>query len=378
MTIEPISIQIKLALANYFSVKPVTSLAYRIGHGLFALHYALQCSVVAGVCACAESWSSCADRAGATPSRTQVQMHHRSHGADDLSLPQNLESAVASVQAELAGRMAAIEEREAALATREGFCGRLEAELSARGALLEAQAAAAAASAAGGPPPSDATAQASAAVRVLQALAADGGLPTEVRSCDAARQQQRATQAAQDQHQRQQQGVFKQQLDDGQGGRQLSDSPEARATGGGGSCAVADSDALRAIGRELQAAGVINSGRPGTSMSCYCLWGCGEHAVCDSAVGRQATQSSFAKGGKRRGFSSFCDRQWAAPGQWQGRLWWADRPAGFLAALTPLDHVTRHRRRQPQRQVGIALVVLLPVIVPRRGQKWLQQPSTYC
>jgi hypothetical protein len=82
----------------------------------------------------------------------------------------NLQTASTPLQDALAARLAGVEAREVAVATREGFCERLEAELSARGALLEAQAAAASARALGAAPPADMAAQAAAALQVLQVL----------------------------------------------------------------------------------------------------------------------------------------------------------------------------------------------------------------
>lgn len=85
-----------------------------------------------------------------------------------------MQSTSAGHQRDVAPRLADVESREVAVALREGFCERLEAELTARVALLEAQAAAAAARAVGAPPPDDMAAQATAALRILQVITSPG------------------------------------------------------------------------------------------------------------------------------------------------------------------------------------------------------------
>jgi hypothetical protein len=87
-----------------------------------------------------------------------------------MRYPQDVQSASAGHQRDVAARLADVQSREVAVALREGFCDRLEAELAARVALLESQAAAAAARAVGAPPPDDMAAQATAALRILQVV----------------------------------------------------------------------------------------------------------------------------------------------------------------------------------------------------------------
>jgi len=192
-------------------------------------------------------------------------------------VPQNVEAAVAGMQQELGGRLAAVERREAAVVSREGFCARLEAELAARATLLEAHGAAAAAQAAGRPPPGD-MAQVGAAMQMLQALTAHGGMPSEQQQAHhadqqhlqqqheqaAAAQQAAAQQAAAYEHQRQQQqrDANGQQTAHwhGDANSPADDSPNGGAADShlaGSTFACGDSAPLRTLGLELRAAGVL-------------------------------------------------------------------------------------------------------------------------
>lgn len=186
---------------------------------------------------------------------------------------------MAGVQQELAGRLAAVERREASVVSREGFCARLEAELAARATLLEMHGAAAAAQAAGRPLPGDAAAQVGAAMQMLQTLTAHGGMPSEQQQAHhaeqqhlqqqqheqaAAAQQAAAQQAAAFEHQQQQ----RQRGADGQqpahwhsdANSPADDSPNGGAADShlaGSTFACGDSAPLRMLGRELRAAGVL-------------------------------------------------------------------------------------------------------------------------
>lgn len=169
------------------------------------------------------------------------------------------------MQAELAARLATIEQREASLSAREGFCGRLETELAARGALLEAQTSAAAAQAAGAPPPAEASAQAARAVQLLQALAADGGLPTEIRHREVQQQLQQHTADTAQRWQQQRQGQQQEHGMSGKGHAAPAGNPRGgHAAGARADSFAADSGALQALSRELQAAGVIGGGSGGS------------------------------------------------------------------------------------------------------------------